>query len=365
MLWRDGESVPKHLRRPGILDDMNGARKVVWRYLRGKLPYPDLPRRSRTRRRAVKLITCKQWPGEDATGMDAAQLALLRVLHLQHLTRSAASERRDEDAALLALASIETCIVGLYCLHSGDAIADLSAANYGSGGQNRSYLSDANLGSAEAINGAVAALGALGPDLKVRDLALWLEREQELIQAATLYHHYYVPLSHLFSRAYAFALMRHVNPNGSLRRRPAFQWTRCSAARVADGCTGLLAANIADVSGARPEPFLRYATAHFDRALTPGFAFAASGALRAGPLRAVPAALTALAGTQTQPDVPRHDNGGRPNPGDFGELAVTFDDPAPNGHAAALTTPLSDEAAGIHGGSDDPDSDRGPRHRRP
>jgi hypothetical protein len=287
-----------HEVAPGILNHMNGAREIVWQYLRGTLPYPDVLRRSRIRRRAGRLITCKRWPGADATGADAAQLALLRLLYLQQLTRSAAVERRSEDAALLARASIETVIVGLFCLHSGDAIADLSTTSYRPSGQAGSYLFDAGLRTPEAVSGAVVALRELGPDLKVRDLALWLEREQELGQAATLYYSYYVPLSHLFSRAYAFSLMRHVNPNGNLRRRPEFQWTRCSAARVADGCAGLLAANIADVSGARTEPFLRYATAHFDRALTPALTFAVKAARRAGPLRAFPAALAALAGSQ-------------------------------------------------------------------
>jgi len=287
-----------HEVTPGILTHMTGAREIGLQYMRGALPYPDLLRRGRIRRRAGRLITCKRWPGADATGTDAAQLALLRLLHLQQLTRSAAIERRNEDAALLARAAIETVIVGLYCLHSGDAIADLSTTNCRPSGQASSYLSDAGLRTPEAVNGAVMALRELGPDLKVRDLALWLEREQELGQAASLYYSYYVPLSQLFSRAYAFSLMRHVSPDGSLRRRPALAWTRCSAARVADGCAGLLAANIADASGALTEPFRRYATAHFDRALTPALAFAVHAARRAGPLRAFPAALTALAGSQ-------------------------------------------------------------------
>ena len=92
----------------GILTHMNRAREIVWQYLRGALPYPDLLRRSRMRRRAGRLITCKRWLGADATGTDATQLALLRLLYLQQLTRSAAIERRSEDAALLARAAIET-----------------------------------------------------------------------------------------------------------------------------------------------------------------------------------------------------------------------------------------------------------------
>jgi hypothetical protein len=347
---------------------MNGAREIVWRYLRGALPYPDLLRRSRMRRGAGRLITSKRWPADEATGMDAAQLALLRLLYLQQLTRTAVSERRSEDAALLARAAIETAIVGLYCLHSGDAVADLSAANYRPSEGAGSYLFDGGLRSAEAVDGAVAALGELGPDLNIKDLALWLEREQELVQAATLYHSYYVPLSHMFSRSYAFSLMRHVNADGSLRRSPAFQWARCSAARVADGCAGLLAANVADMSGADTEPFLRYATAHFGRALTPAFTFTVKGALRAGPPRAFPAVLTALArtpalaaGPPDAKDAPHTDPG---EYGEYGEFAATFDGLSQDGHSTLLTTPLSDEAAGNLGWTGDPDTDRQARHRR-
>jgi hypothetical protein len=352
---------------------MNGAREVVWRYLRGALPYPDLLHRSRIRRRAGRLITCKRWPGADATGMEAAQLALLRLLYLQRLTRSAVSERRSEDAALLAHAAIETAIVGLYCLHSGDAITDLPGANYRPPGQVGSYLFDAGLRSAEAVDGAVTALGELGRDLNVRDLALWLEREQELFQAATLYHSYYVPLANLFSGACAFSLMRHVSPNGSLHARPAFQWARCGAARVTDGCAGLLAANIADMSGARTEPFLRYATAHFDRALTPAFTFAVKAARRAGPLRTLrtlrtfPPALAALAGSQARAAGPRHsDDAGQQDPGKHSGFAGTFDDlAAPEGHGTVLTMPARDEAAGNLAGTDDPETDGHPKYRRP
>ena len=379
----------KHSDPPGILGDMDSARDVIRKYVRGALPYPDLLRRGRTRRAAARLITCKLWQGENATGMDGAQLALLRLLYLQQVTRTAVSERRAEDAALLARGSIETAIVGLYCLHSGDAIADLSAASYRPAGRDGSYLSDASLRSRSAIDGAVAALGELGPDLNVRDLALWLEREQELVQAATLYHSYYVPLSHLFSRSYAFALMRHVHPDGSLQRSPVFQWTRTSAARIADGCTGLLAANIADVSGGEPEPFLRYATAHFDRALTPAFAFAVKGARRTGPLRKFPATLAALVATQArtgQLDAGEYRQDGQYSPqdqhreyepsdqyrefreydsdGQYGGFAGMLDPLAPDSSGVVLPMPGSD-GNGVPAWNTDPGDDRQARHRRP
>jgi hypothetical protein len=108
---------------------LSDARKFAWAGVRGLLPYPDLPRRIRMRRAAFKLITCNRWPGDDATGNDAAQLALLRLLWLQRRIRRAVRSRHTEEAAYLARAVVDACIIGLYCLHLGTAVADLSAAN--------------------------------------------------------------------------------------------------------------------------------------------------------------------------------------------------------------------------------------------
>ncbi len=281
---------------------MDTALATSRKFLQGALPYPDVLRRRRVRHKARKLVTSTQWPGDDATGMEAAQLALLRLLWLQRLTRSAVAERRAEDAALLARAALESCIVGLYCVYSGDSIAHMSAANYRVTGGTVSYLSDGGLGSRAALDDAVEALGEVGPDLNIRDLALWLEREQELGIASRLYYEYYIPLSHLFTRSYAFALMRHVQPDGKLHERPAYPWVRLSAARLADGCIGLLAANIADKSGVSPEPFLRYATAHLDRLVTPALAFSVKGALRSVPRHETLSTLRALGSAQQPPE---------------------------------------------------------------
>jgi hypothetical protein len=285
-----------------MLEGMDTAFATSRKFLQGTLPYPDVLRRRRIKHKARKLVTCRRWPGDDATGMEAAQLALLRLLWLQRLTRSAVSERRAEDAALLARAALESCIVGLYCVYSGDSIAHMSAANYRVTGRTVSYLSDGDLGSRAALGDAVEALGEVGPDLNIRDLALWLEREQELGIASRLYYEYYIPLSHLFTRSYAFALMRHVQPDGKLHERPAYPWVRLSAARLADGCTGLLAANIADKSGVSPEHFLRYATAHLDRLVTPAQAFSVKGALRSAPRAETLSALRAFGSAQRRPD---------------------------------------------------------------
>lgn len=263
---------------------MNATLASSRQFLLGVLPYPDLRRRRRIRRKALRLVTCKNWPGGQATGMDAAQIALLRLLWLQELIRDAVTQGRGDDAALLARASLETCIVGLYCVHSGDSIADMSTSTIGAATRD-SYLSAGDLGSTAAIDGAVEALGEVGPDLNVRDLALWLEREHGLAIAARLYYEHYVPLSHLFSHAYAFALLRHVDPDGTIRSRPAFPWAKRSAVRLADGCTGLLAGHIADQSGTAAERFHDYSAAHFSRLLTPAAVFAVKAAIRSCPRR--------------------------------------------------------------------------------
>jgi hypothetical protein len=87
---------------PGTAE--GGERFRLWRRLaslariiaRTMLPCPDLIRRCRVRSAARKVVTCSPWPGLDATGTDAAQLAILRVLWLQRQTgaRSAAATAR-------------------------------------------------------------------------------------------------------------------------------------------------------------------------------------------------------------------------------------------------------------------------------
>lgn len=329
---------------------------VSWQLLRGVLPYPDLLRRWRVNRRAHKLITCRHWPGDDATGMEAAQLALLRLLWLRRLTRNAVGMRRDEDAVLLARACIETCIVGLYSVHSGDPIAHLSAPSYGAGGP-VPYLIDAGLGSQAAIDSAVLALGEVGPDLNIRDLALWLEREHGLVLATGLYQRYYVPLSHLFGHSYAFALMRHVRPDGSVHRRPAFPWVRRSAARMADGCTAVLAASIADKVGSPSALFHRSATAHLDRLLTPALVFAVKGAFQSGTWREFPDKLQSIIEAQRPADLSGHDPGSEF--GGAGDALGGFFDPAASSAESGL---FSHNGAGEMGPA--AGEERPARHRR-
>lgn len=268
--------------------------RMAWSGARGLLPYPDLAQRIRMRWQAFKLVTCKRWPGDDATGDDAAQLALLRLLRLQRLIRRAVRARRAEEAALLARSAVDDCIIGLYCLHSGDAVTKLSAANINAVRRAAAYLAKDGLVSQAAIDAAAEVLGERGSDPNLRHVAEWLAREKGLSIATALYTAYYIPLSHFFAHTNAFTLTRHVKPDNTLRRRPASPWTRRSPVRLGDGCAGLLAAAIAERSGRPASYFLKYADAHLGRMLTPLFTLAARGWWRSVQWREVPTALKAV-----------------------------------------------------------------------
>jgi hypothetical protein len=185
--------------------------------------------------------------------------------------------RARDEGALIARAALESCIAGLYCLYSGEAVSRLEATDAKAARKSISYLTDNDLISKEAIDAAFQALGAQGPvrpDLKA--LGDWLAKERD-IHIGELYEPYYVPLSHFFAHPTGFALMRHVRPDRSLTRRPAFPWARRSAVRMADMCAGLMASAIAEESGHPDEYYATYADPHLNRLLTPAFTVAAKG----------------------------------------------------------------------------------------
>jgi hypothetical protein len=274
---------------------LSDATKLAWAGVRGLLPYPDLLRRIRMRRAAFKLVTCRKWPGDDATGVDAAQLALLRLLWLQRRVRRAVRSRRGEEAAYLARAVVDACVVGLYCLHSGTAVADLSAANNSAARRVLRYLADDDPIFQSAIDTAAGTLGEYGRDPSLGNWAKWLAKEKDLWIAPRLYTAYYVPLSHFYTHTNAFTLTRHVRPDDTLRRRPRSPWARRPPARLADGCAGLLAAAIAHKTDNPSANFLdTYATAHLSRSLVPAFTLAARGWRNSVRWRKIPAALRAV-----------------------------------------------------------------------
>ncbi len=258
---------------------------LAWMIARTLLPCPDLIRRHRVRSAARKLVECSPWPGLDATGTDAAQLAILRVLWLQRQTRRAVRGRHREASVMLARSSVETCILGLYCLHEDGAVAHLQAANIKAMRDVVHYLNDTGLVPAEVIERCVAALGEPRPGPKVWDMAKRVEQATGHRGAISLYQRFYVPTSNFFVHANAGSLLRHVGTGDKLTRRPSRAWTRRSPARVADACTGILASAVAERTGRPATGFASYADKHLDRALTPLAVLAGAGLGRSMKLR--------------------------------------------------------------------------------
>ena len=126
------------------------------------LPCPDLVGRWRMRRAARGLVTLRIWPGKQATSADAAQLAMLRLLHLQRETRRAVRGRHREASVMLARACVETLFVGLYCLRDADAIGQLDAGALKGMADAFSYLEDAQIAPSEVIRACIRRLGEPG-----------------------------------------------------------------------------------------------------------------------------------------------------------------------------------------------------------
>src|SRR5215472_16730038 len=100
-----------------------------WAVVIGVLPVPDLISRYRVQHAARKLITLtgRRWPGMDADGADAMQLAMCRLLFLQRQTHRAVLSRQAEAATFLARAAIETLLAGLYCRYESTAVSTFQA----------------------------------------------------------------------------------------------------------------------------------------------------------------------------------------------------------------------------------------------
>src|ERR1017187_9313584 len=124
----------------------------------GVLPCPDPVSRHRMRRTADRLVTLRTWPDMAATSEQTAQLAMLRLLWLQRQTRRAVRGRHKEAAVMLARASVETLLLGLYCLRVPKAVAQLQAGNIKALGDTLAYVEEAGIVPEEVIRECAAAL---------------------------------------------------------------------------------------------------------------------------------------------------------------------------------------------------------------
>ncbi len=214
-----------------------------------------------------------------ATGADAAQLDILRLLVLQRQTRRAVRSRQAEAATMLARASIEALIMGLYCLHEPNAVNELQGENIRIMPLLLEYLSDEGMIPASVLAECISRLDlgkpAKGPSVEV--MAGRVDKATNGSMAIDLYKRFYRPTSHLAVHAGAAALLRHVRGDDSLSRRPGRVWARRSPARIADACLGALTAAVAQRAGAPYQQAVRYADRHAERALTPVAVMGAGG----------------------------------------------------------------------------------------
>lgn len=242
-------------------------------------PVPDLISRHRVRRAAGNLMTCDPWPGMAATGPDAAQIAILRLLFLQRQTRRAVRSRQAEAATMLARASIEALITGLYCLHEPEAVSQLQGEHIRSLPLLLEYLSDAGVIPASVLAECISRLDlgtpARGPS--VETMAQRVDRATGGSAAVSLYKRFYRPTSNLAVHVGAASLMRHVRVDHSIRHRPEPVWARRSPTRIADACLGTLTAAAAEHAGAPCQQAVKYADRHSERALTPVAVMSAGG----------------------------------------------------------------------------------------
>ncbi|WP_018909369.1 hypothetical protein [Salinispora arenicola] len=242
--------------------------------LRGVLPYPDLPRRAQVRRRARVLATREPWPRDDAavTGEDYARLAMLRLLALQRDTRRAVQTRQREAAALLARTAMETCVVGLWCLHAPDAVHKLRQAEVRVAPALLTFLSRTDFLPESVIRDAVRAFGEStrrGNDLGVRSMAAEFDRSTGGTLAIHLYDMAYRPASQYFTHASSSALLRHVTATNRYSTKPANPWARRAPVRLTDACVGLLAGALANQVAEPSDLFARYSEGHAWRVLPP------------------------------------------------------------------------------------------------
>jgi hypothetical protein len=240
----------------------------AWALLAPFLPYADPRRRRQARKLARRLVDPMPWPGDDATPAQVAGLALLRLLWLQREAHRC-SRRQVEASALVARASIETCITGLYWLHCPEDIGRARSQNAKSFRRMMSPLADGDPIGPGLIDDVAATIGTGPEPPHLRAMAELVAERSGRVVTLDLYLRLYVPLSTCVAHPTGIALLRHVDRDQASVERPGPIWTRHAAVHAADACLGILALEIAERSG-RPSPMLSdYADVHMRRTPAP------------------------------------------------------------------------------------------------
>jgi hypothetical protein len=258
---------------------MQYAWTILKSILLGLIPYADPVRRRRARRTARAVIRTRTWPPRDAdvTGRHFAELALLRILHLQLECRRAARHGMTESSIAISRISIEVALFGLYCVYNEQAIDQIKAKNVAALRNLLNFLVTADVISDSFLKNSLAALGTTKDRLSVSAMATYIDKKWGTAHARSLYTGYYAALSTLFVHANGFSLIRYVRRGGKLSERPRLVWARRSATHSVDTSLALLAIALADTEDSHRTSLKLYGEAHAKRILTPLFVMAGMG----------------------------------------------------------------------------------------
>jgi hypothetical protein len=258
-----------------------------------QLPVPDLISRYRVRHMARGLVKCDPWPRTEATGTDAAGLALLKLLFLQKETHKAVRTHQDEAAAMLARVSMETLIAGLYCIYEPTAVARLQGEQVRALPFLLEFLVDAAVIPRDVLDECVrrleAGTPARGPS--VESMSVRVDAAMGASLASGLYKRFYRPASHFALHAGAGSLLRHVRGDGRITSRPTRLCGRRAPVRIADACLGGLTAVLASKAGVPYQYAAKYADRHGGRSLAPIASTSLSGIGQAFRLKQVPTVI--------------------------------------------------------------------------
>jgi hypothetical protein len=207
-------------------------------------------------------------PRIDPSPIDIAQLALLRLLWLQRLSHGRFPRPIDVDA-LVARASVETLITGLYWLHADD-----EEATRAQGDTARAFrrlmepFSDDEVLPKVLIEGVAETLGPKAVPPSLLKMAKEVSQSTGHRGAEEIYERLYRPLSILVAHPSAMALLRHAKRD-RVEERPDRVWNTRAARHAADACTACLAIEIAEEKQLEPTLLRAYFEAHINRATPP------------------------------------------------------------------------------------------------
>lgn len=250
-------------------------RRFIWRLICLNVASFDPLRRRQVRAAAKRLVPAKAWATKDATADEIARVALLRVLFLQRETHRAARHVEGEASAMLARASIETTISGLFCLYVPGAEKLFEGEM--SKRTKRLFAGIAeDAGMAVVLDDAFAQFGSSGLP-SVTGMVKKIVANGGAAGVGSLHTDFYDQVSTLYMHGGPLGLSRHVHPrHEATRERPYPAWSRRSAAHISDAMVGLLAAAIAGDDHPDIALFRTYEQTHFQVAWKP-LAFVARG----------------------------------------------------------------------------------------